>query len=544
MRSSSFRSGVVAGSLLALTAQNCFAHTVSVGYEATGPGTVNFWYGTYHDPVGYTEGSLHLVGGSVNVTQTFTLLTNSKPAGLIDGTTNFYSNGTILVGTPVAVFNWQGVTFTGLTGGTYTFTYIPIGSPTSVWQPTNSVILSSTISLNVTGGGFIPNSNNTSVGAAGALDGLIGNASGDMANVITVLQAFNNADQHAALQHIAPETGSALGQASSQTVTGVLDSITARIDTIRSEGYAATVADDLMAGKQLMVAAEGDISNLSSGETTPRRSFWLKAFGAHADQGLKDTFAGYTANTAGIAAGADILLDNDWLVGAAFTYASTDVAMSDYRSGDGNDIDSYQLTLYAGHDFGKWYLDAMAAYAKQNFDTTRNTSLTGVAHGDFDGDQYAARIMLGWPLAIGQNLTLTPMAGLEWNHLDPDSYTETGAGPLSMHVQDVSADRLRSAVGAKLGTEKEWGGYAWRPTVTLLWRYEFLNDGIDSTSTFTGGGATFTTPGQTLERNTFNVGAQVAVSKSKRFALTVRADADFADGYTAYAGQLMGQWHF
>jgi hypothetical protein len=71
------------------------------------------------------------------------MLVATKPIGLIDGTTNFYSNaaGTGLTGTPVPVtgnggsFNgqassvmaWQGVQFTGITRpGTYTFTYIPI----------------------------------------------------------------------------------------------------------------------------------------------------------------------------------------------------------------------------------------------------------------------------------------------------------------------------------------------------------------------------------------------------------------------------------
>jgi fibronectin-binding autotransporter adhesin len=129
-----------------------FAHTVSIGYEALGGGVFDVWYGTYHSGVNYTEGSLHLVGPSLSTTVAFTMLVTTKPSGLIDGTTNFYSNavGTALTGTPVAVtgnggsFNgqassilgWQGVQFTGITKpGTYTFTYIPITNPTAEWDP-------------------------------------------------------------------------------------------------------------------------------------------------------------------------------------------------------------------------------------------------------------------------------------------------------------------------------------------------------------------------------------------------------------------------
>ena len=95
-----FTSDVVAASISVAE-----AHTVSVGYEALGGGVFDIWYGTYHDPseATYTEGSLHFVGPSISTTVAFTMLVYTKPSGLVDGTTNFYSNatGTGLTGTPV-----------------------------------------------------------------------------------------------------------------------------------------------------------------------------------------------------------------------------------------------------------------------------------------------------------------------------------------------------------------------------------------------------------------------------------------------------------
>lgn len=141
------------------------AHTSSVGYENAGPGAVTFWYGTYHDPseTTYFEGSFALEGVNVSYSKTvsFTLLTATRPAGLVDGTTNFYSDGTKLVGSSDwTILTWQGVTFTGLSAGTYTFTYVPASSPTAVWAPIDSVILSSTVTLDasVVGPGIIDKS--------------------------------------------------------------------------------------------------------------------------------------------------------------------------------------------------------------------------------------------------------------------------------------------------------------------------------------------------------------------------------------------------
>ena len=81
----------MAGFLLLSPTSAALAHTVSVGYEALGGGVFDIWYGTYHPTATFTEGSLSLVGPSFAATVTFTMLVTTKPSGLIDGQTNFYS---------------------------------------------------------------------------------------------------------------------------------------------------------------------------------------------------------------------------------------------------------------------------------------------------------------------------------------------------------------------------------------------------------------------------------------------------------------------
>src|SRR6187402_2543855 len=129
---------LAAGVMLALAGTTgAFAHTTSIGYTNSGNNSLSFYYGTYHlaDETTYTEGSLHLTStAGFDQTVSFDILTGTKPAGLVDGDTNFYSDGTKLIGTPNRVIaNWQGVTFNNLVHGTYTFTYIPIANPTQVW---------------------------------------------------------------------------------------------------------------------------------------------------------------------------------------------------------------------------------------------------------------------------------------------------------------------------------------------------------------------------------------------------------------------------
>jgi Autotransporter beta-domain len=130
------------------------SHTNSIGYVGAGNGTVTFWYGNWHPGTTFTEGSMTLLG--VNGTNysantvNWTLLQNTLPTGLVNGTNYFTSDGTQLVpyGSNSQVsYTWQGVTFTGLGAGDYQFTYNPIAQPTANWAPMDNIIKTSTVSL-------------------------------------------------------------------------------------------------------------------------------------------------------------------------------------------------------------------------------------------------------------------------------------------------------------------------------------------------------------------------------------------------------------
>jgi hypothetical protein len=145
------------------------AHATSIGYENAGmPGAVNIWLGSYNHGSGshHLEASMNLVGVNGNpfasTSVAFTLgagvgptpifdglLANpllTKPAGLIDGVTNFFDptgtfGSTPLVGVDPMLFggvdHWQGAVFSGLTAGDYQFTWLPTNQ-TAEWSVLNS----------------------------------------------------------------------------------------------------------------------------------------------------------------------------------------------------------------------------------------------------------------------------------------------------------------------------------------------------------------------------------------------------------------------
>lgn len=128
MRTSTFAFAAIAALGLATCAQ---AHTVAIGTtNAGGPGSVTLWMGSYHTGAP-AEGSMALIAGPVTTGPVaFTTTSNTLPVGLVAGVNYFYAdnssnpggfNQTIQPSNQPAPTRWQGLTFSGLAPGTYTY---------------------------------------------------------------------------------------------------------------------------------------------------------------------------------------------------------------------------------------------------------------------------------------------------------------------------------------------------------------------------------------------------------------------------------------
>ncbi len=160
------RSVVAAAVLAVAAAGTASAHTISIGvYNAGAPGSVTLAMGTYSHGTPIFEGAMALIAGPVTTGPvSFASVTTIKPVGLIDGTNNFYADAvpatwgalpadsfnsaTNTVGLGPVV-NWQELTFTGLTAGTYT--YQLSGMNSANWENVNSFTNNWTGTLTISG---------------------------------------------------------------------------------------------------------------------------------------------------------------------------------------------------------------------------------------------------------------------------------------------------------------------------------------------------------------------------------------------------------
>ncbi len=123
--------------LLIATCGAAHAHSVTVGYVITGPNTITVYYGAYHGTVA-PEGIVVLTG-PVTLSKVVGGVVRTKPAGLIDGVTNFYA-GSCSGGSLSTPNAWESATFTGVPDGYYSIQLT--GSFSINWQPCDASISS------------------------------------------------------------------------------------------------------------------------------------------------------------------------------------------------------------------------------------------------------------------------------------------------------------------------------------------------------------------------------------------------------------------
>lgn len=314
-------------------------------------------------------------------------------------------------------------------------------------------------------------------------------------------------------------------------------SIGSRIDNLRDADLIAYAPASL----QSMQANHRGVASGIVATKEIKHGAWVKAIGNHARQDQRNGFDGYKSNSAGITIGADTRLDNDMIVGGAFTYIDTDVNARDTATGSGSEIKSYQGTGYLSRDYGTWHLDALLAYTKQQSKTQRVVGPFNMT-GKFDGDLFSTRVTAGKRMEVANSkMVVTPFVSLQYDHLKQDGYTENGLAPLT--VNRTTASRLTSGLGARLVTEATVAGRQIKPSVTAQWLHEFKQEGLNTSGTVGGGGA-FVSEGQKAVKNLLGLGTSVMMPVGRNAAVSIGYNYEGATKYQSHGYELVYQYWF
>jgi uncharacterized protein YhjY with autotransporter beta-barrel domain len=234
-------------------------------------------------------------------------------------------------------------------------------------------------------------------------------------------------------------------------------------------------------------------------------------------------------------AGISFRMTSNLSVGVLMDYNHTDATTDSL--GSHVRVDTYSPGVFATFFERGFYVNALADFGFDNYSNERQISFGGTsaqATSSPSGRQYVANLDLGYDFHPDRHWIFGPTAGVEYTHLDVDSFQETGAGPANLSVSSQSADSLRTLVGGHVIYQVRSGSILFQPNITASWQHEFLNDPFGLSSQFNiPASAPFTIQGSNPGRDSAVLG----------FGLTATLDNSM-NLYLEYLAEVGGENYF
>ncbi|MEC9413181.1 MAG: autotransporter domain-containing protein [Pseudomonadota bacterium] len=262
-------------------------------------------------------------------------------------------------------------------------------------------------------------------------------------------------------------------------------------------GTTKLAANTLHSTNRVIQSRQANTRGLSSGDAfLTDKNMWLKPVGSWTRQQERNGVSGYDADSYGFVVGMDGDVSQSSRLGLALSYMNTRVDGNGLSSGNKADIDAYQLIAYGSHDLAQFEnveLNWQADVGMNKNDSKRQISFIGrTAESDYDSYTAHIGVGVGKRFELNENSTVMPSIRADYAYIRDESYTEKGAGAISLDVDSVHTEEFILMAQTDIDHQLN-------DKTTLLANmgigYDLINDDTSMTASYTGGGTAFTTEG-------------------------------------------------
>jgi len=371
------------------------------------------------------------------------------------------------------------------------------------------------------------------------------NPGSDIATVVAAISALPTADAiAAALAQLNPNVNGAIPRASFAGAQQFQNLWSKHMGYGRCI-YATDCEPDCCIDEDPCKAEPSDCAcyaEINCANVPNRFEVWVDAFGYWGRQYENDGFASYNDNIYGGMIGFQAPVNRELSLGLGGGYAQSSINQSDSK----NDvsIQTYDATAYASYGSTHWYLDGAFSFDYNRYDGSRHIDFPGIdrtAKSHYNGEEYTALAAGGYRWYSKACYIITPLASLQYSYLHVNKYREHNAGDIDLHVNVQHYNFLESSLGVKLSRPIQTKHGAFVPEIHAIWLYDFFDDEMELTSTFSGVASQagpFTIEGPGWARNSGDVGASITFISCKRLAVQLVYNYEFSSTYHANEGLI------
>jgi len=244
-------------------------------------------------------------------------------------------------------------------------------------------------------------------------------------------------------------------------------------------------------------------------------------------------------NSASATVGIDYKVSDSFYLGILGQLGRTDLDEGSFTEVE---TDSTYFGLYGTFTgLEGFFFDFLVAYGDHDIDTQRYV-FPGSANASYGADGFTGMIGGGYMMGGGGSWKWGPVASLEYQNMDIDSFSETGA--LGLSVKSRSIDSFRSLLGVKA----EYTGGRFDLYGAIRWAHDFSgSDDRDITGGFGGLGGGFSTSAYSRSEDSLvlNLGVSTAFTDWFSLGLGYFGEVSLDDnGVDAHGGSLEASFSF
>ena len=271
-----------------------------------------------------------------------------------------------------------------------------------------------------------------------------------------------------------------------------------------------------------------------------RWSVWGTAFGgsSHADGDPNIGSNDVTANTYGLASGADYHFTRDTLVGFALAGAGTNWGLAQ-SLGSGRS-DAFQGGVYGKTARGPIYLAVALAYT-DNWFTTNRFALGDQLTARFNGESFGGRLESGYRFIVPSSegeFEISPYAAIQAQSFHTPSYSETDltGGGLGLNFNAMNATDTRSELGARFADMTAVNGMPLILRARLAWAHDWVDNPALNAAFQALPSSSFIVNGAPIASDSALASVGAELHMTTHWSATAKFDGEFAGNSQTYAG--------
>lgn len=370
-----------------------------------------------------------------------------------------------------------------------------------------------------------------------------GNASGNLKELQLFLDnASSQADVITALKSLTPQDESST---TLNNIAIINDSIATTEDRLDEFHIASLKASNPFNGFNAAQQKGNSSSGISSGDAALHSEIWGQTFGVKAKQ-KNDNDSGYNSTSLGFAFGLDRKIDKDSRVGVSVSYADSQISSS--NGSKTTNVDSYQINLYAGRSFDRYFIDGILGATWNDYDSYRFISaVNSTANAKYNGQNYIAKIRVGsiYDNIAQSGVSIAPEISSTFINSATDAYVENGADTLNLQVGNNHNEFWEARAGMVVSKDAiEIGSFEFAPRLNLSYGYNFLNKDQTTISSFAGQTSVFNTVSSSVSPISIKWGTGLDIYNASQFTTSLDYSNERRGGYVSHTGNIKFKYLF